>query len=125
MSTNLSTPAHVGEVRVEDITPLSHAEAEAISTAMVDELVELLRALEPGDWDKPTDCELWSVRDHLSHQVGWHEALVSMREMGSQGVAAFRRVKELGNLIDAQNQVQVDTRRDVPTDELIDRLAEL
>jgi uncharacterized protein (TIGR03083 family) len=31
------------------------------------ELIRLLRGLGPGDWDRPTACALWSVRDITAH----------------------------------------------------------
>ena len=31
------------------------------------ELMTLLRGLEPGDWDRPTACALWSVKDIVAH----------------------------------------------------------
>ena len=31
------------------------------------ELITLLRGLEPADWDRPTACTLWSVRDIAAH----------------------------------------------------------
>lgn len=32
-----------------------------------DRLLELLESLAPGDWDRPTTCALWSVRDIVAH----------------------------------------------------------
>jgi uncharacterized protein (TIGR03083 family) len=31
------------------------------------ELMKLLRGLEPGDWNRPTACALWSVKDIVAH----------------------------------------------------------
>ena len=31
------------------------------------ELIRLLRGLNPGDWNRPTACALWSVRDITAH----------------------------------------------------------
>jgi uncharacterized protein (TIGR03083 family) len=31
------------------------------------ELMTLLRGLEPGDWNRPTACALWSVKDIVAH----------------------------------------------------------
>ena len=111
-------------VRASDIEPIDSAEAERLSTDMTRALIDLLQTLDQDHWDLPTDCELWSVRDHLAHQVGWNEALASFKELAHQVGRAARRTKELGNIIDAQNQVQVDERRDATPDELIARLEE-
>ncbi|HYI45606.1 MAG TPA: maleylpyruvate isomerase family mycothiol-dependent enzyme [Actinomycetota bacterium] len=105
-----------------EIAPIGTNEAERISADMVRGLIDLLKTLPPEEWDRPTDCDLWSVRDHVAHQVGWHEALLSFPELMRQMGSAVRRSKELGNVIDAQNQVQVDARRGLSTDDLIARL---
>ncbi|HWL65906.1 MAG TPA: maleylpyruvate isomerase family mycothiol-dependent enzyme [Actinomycetota bacterium] len=99
------------EVRVSDLRPLDTEEAERISNEMSRALVQLLKELDVSEWDSPTDCDRWTVRDHVSHQIGWNEALISTRELFHQMSSAAGRVKEIGNIIDAQNQVQVDERR--------------
>lgn len=109
-------------VRASDIAPIDAAEAERLCSDLTRALIDLLRTLGAEDWDKPTDCELWSVRDHVAHQVGWNEAFSSFKEMAHQVGHAARRTKELGNIIDAQNQVQVDERRDLAPEQLIARL---
>lgn len=108
--------------RVTDIAPIGRDEAERLSLELARSMVSLLERLSPTEWDAATDCELWRVRDMTAHLLGWSEALVSPKEMAAQGLAALRQRKELGNIVDAQNQVQVDARRDVPTAELLTRL---
>ncbi len=110
------------ETTVTDIRPVDRHEAEQLSERMAESMLTLLRGLSSEEWEKPTDCELWRVRDMAAHLVGWSEALTSFKEMGSQGIGALRRRKELGNLVDAQNQVQVDAFRDISTDELLRRM---
>lgn len=41
----------------------------------------LVEGLEPGDWEKPTACTLWNVRDMLAHQAGGYASGTSYREM--------------------------------------------
>ena len=110
------------EILVTNIEPLGVQEAERLSVEEAGSMVALLEQLSPEEWVMPTDCELWRVRDMVAHLVGWSEALVSFKEMGAQGLAAVGRRKELGNIVDAQNQVQVDTRRDADTTELVARM---
>ena len=99
------------EVRAADISPLSTQEAEDMSNSMNSALIDLLKQLDASEWDAPTDCERWAVRDHVAHQIGWNEAFMSTKELLHQVTSAVGRIKEIGNLIDAQNQVQVDERR--------------
>ena len=110
------------EIVVTSIEPIGRDEAERLSLRLTESMASLLEGLSQEQWDAQTDCELWRVRDMVAHLVGWSEALVSPREMGAQGIAALKRRGELGNIVDAQNQVQVDARRDLPTDELIARM---
>lgn len=85
-------------------------------------LIDMLRTLSPESWEAITDCAPWKVRDIAAHVLGWAEALTSFKEAGHQVAARRGRVKELGNPIDAQNQVQVDERAHLSPDELVDRL---
>ena len=110
--------------RSSEIATIDSAEAERLAADLARALIELLRDLEPPEWKTPTDCELWSVHDQVAHLVGWNEALISFRELLGQFRTAMSRTKELGNIIDAQNQVQVDARREMPPDQLLTRYEE-
>ena len=103
---------------------LSPSEAAELTAQQDRALIDMLRTLGPESWDATTDCAPWTVRDIVAHILGWAEALTSFREAGHQLVAARRRVKEFGNPVDSQNQVQVDERADLSPDELLDRLEE-
>ena len=103
---------------------LTRAEAAALTQEQDRALVDMLRTLSPESWDATTDCAPWTVRDIVAHILGWAEALTSFREAGHQVIASRRRVKELGNPVDAQNQVQVDERAHLSPEELLQRLEE-
>ena len=112
------------DTRVEllAVPPISHAEAMVIAREQNDALLRDLRALERTDWERPTDCTGWSVRDIVAHLLGWAEALTDVREATRQTVRAARRRKSFPSLVDAQNEVQVEARRWLSTDELLHRL---
>jgi len=38
-------------------------------------LLDLCRSLDGGEWDVPTDCPGWSVRDHVAHVIGTESML--------------------------------------------------
>ena len=38
--------------------------------------VEACAGLSPGDWERPTECPGWSVRDQLSHLIGIERSLM-------------------------------------------------
>lgn len=109
-------------VLLSAVSPVDHGEAMTLARAQNEAFLADLRALEPAEWERPTDCTGWSVRDIAAHILGWAEALTSPREGLAQSSAAWRRRGGFSNLVDAQNEVQVDARRWLATDELLERL---
>lgn len=90
--------------------------------AVVDALEEIwastvtaCRGLAPEDWQAPTDCPGWMVRDHLSHVIGTERMLL--------GDAAPPPVDPLPeyvhNRIGEMNEPWVAERRRRPGDELV------
>jgi hypothetical protein len=63
------------------IAPLSHAEAGALARVELEHFLQLLEALGPEDWECPTLCTAWSVRDILAHQAGAYSAGASFAEL--------------------------------------------
>ncbi|MDQ3646715.1 MAG: maleylpyruvate isomerase family mycothiol-dependent enzyme [Actinomycetota bacterium] len=98
------------------------AEGARLAADLNERFLSMLGGLTPQQWGAVTACDPWTVKDIAAHLLGWAEALSSVREMRSQVARGFRRSKEYGNPYDAQNQVQVEDRRDLTTDELIARL---
>lgn len=39
-------------------------------------LADACKALAAADWERPTDCPGWTVRDQLSHVIGIERALL-------------------------------------------------
>ena len=105
--------------RVQDIPPLSRAEAMALAGAEYDRFVDLLRSLRPEEWRRPTECEGWDVRAMTSHILAEAESHASLREMAHQ-MRAYRTAKS-GPMIDAMNALQVRDRADLTPDDIIAR----
>ncbi len=42
-------------------------------------LLSLLSSLSPGDWERPTACPLWSVKDVALHLLGGEMGILSRR----------------------------------------------
>lgn len=112
------------ETRVEDVPGIKQPEATSLAEAQNRALLHTLYALDDEQWGAPTDCTGWTVKDIASHILGWAEALVSFRETRRQVGEALKRRKELGNVLDAQNQVQADAGRRISNSELLLRLEE-
>ena len=116
------TTSTVRETRVEDIKGLTNAEAMTLAEAQQKALLRELEALSPQDWERPTDCERWAVRDIVAHVVGWAEALTSPREMLRLSKDTRSVRKELDAKLDAQNEAQVIARRHLSPEQLIESL---
>lgn len=103
-------------------TAMEHALAMQLAAAEYQRCVDLLRALDPSDWEQPTECPGWDVRAMAGHMLGMTEMAASMRTSRRQMKAAGRRD---GEFIDALTAVQVEENRDLSRQQLVDRFAEL
>jgi len=83
--------------------------------------LDVLRALEPADWTRPTDCPAWDVRAMAAHNLGMAEMVGSMRETARQNLKAMRRG---GEFVDALTALQVEERAGMAPDEILARYAE-
>lgn len=111
---------------IESLRAPTTGEWAELARAVDDHLLATLTDLSDDDWNKPTECEPWAVRDVVAHLVGWDEAIVSPREFVRQTVAGYRtRKAHDGNPLDAQNQFQVDERSALSPIELLERLRTL
>jgi uncharacterized protein (TIGR03083 family) len=70
-----------------------------------------LDELSDDDWNRPTDCTAWDVREVVAHVVGAAEAAASVREMARQAWRG-RGLRAGGPLVDGMNAVQVRDRAD-------------
>lgn len=105
----LSSQAQVGA----RIPALKHDEAIAMTAEELRRFIALIETLEPADWDKPTACSLWSVRDIVAHQGAHVTSFVSLGDMLGQLKPSLLRpyLKRGMGMLDAWNQSQVDLRR--------------
>jgi len=106
---------------IAEIPKLGHAEAMTLAETEFGRMVELLRQLRAEDWQRPTVCTLWRVREMAAHVVGMAEAQASFRQFVHDFRAAGRRSG--GAMIDALNATQVRDRADLTPAQLVDRLA--
>lgn len=79
----------------------------------------LAAVLEPADWDRPTECPGWTVKDQFSHLVGVERGLLGDPEPQVE-VPAFDHLRnDFGTFLEAA----VHTRRAVPGPEVAAELA--
>jgi uncharacterized protein (TIGR03083 family) len=81
---------------------------------------DLLGALPPRDWTRPTDCPGWDVRAMSAHALGMVEMAASIRENSRQIRLARRRG---GVFIDALTGLQVDERQQMTPAQITGRFA--
>lgn len=97
-------------VQVRRLPQTDRDRAAHITSAEVDTVLSLLRTLDDADWDRPTDCTRWRVRDIVGHLVGNAEDTLRPWVMLRRGRQARRRYPNLIPL-DAHNALQVDEHR--------------
>ncbi|MDQ5815238.1 MAG: maleylpyruvate isomerase family mycothiol-dependent enzyme [Actinomycetota bacterium] len=85
-------------------------------------LLRELRALDPEDWNAPTDCERWRVRDIVAHLLGWAEFFTSTSELRHQLRAFVPGKRDFPTTTDLQNELQVNDRCDLSPEELLTSL---
>src|ERR1035441_2827650 len=105
----------------EMMAPLRHGEAMGLAETELARMVAQLDSLSPGDWARPTVCELWDVRAMASHVLGMAEAQASMRQFAHDFRAAGRRSG--GRMIDAMTATQVAERASMTPVAIVSRLA--
>jgi uncharacterized protein (TIGR03083 family) len=113
------------ETHMRDVPGIRHSEATVLAQSQYDKLLPVLRELSEHEWNAPTDCERWRVRDIVAHMSGWAKAIVSPPEFVRLSRAGRKRKKEFEGSLDAQNEVQVDERRHLTTAELLTEFEEV
>jgi len=94
---------------------------------VVDQLAEVWASLngvceqlDGGEWDRPTDCPGWSVKDNLSHLVGIEHMLLGDPAPPRLAEVPAHVANEFGEV----NEAWVDARRSVPGPEVLAEFAE-
>ena len=85
-------------------------------------LADLAGALEPDEWDRPTDCPGWSVKDQFSHVLGVESMLLG-RE--APDVALASSVPHVRNELGRVNELWITGYRTQPVTELLADLGEV
>lgn len=111
---------------VADIRPVDRAEGLDLGEVAYQRLIDELAGLSAGDWGRPTDCTLWTVRDLAGHVAGMMWSMSTLRRSAAEQAQSARRAKRAGGSpLDAMTAIQVERMADLTTDELVDRMREL
>jgi uncharacterized protein (TIGR03083 family) len=79
------------------ITPITRTESFAVAQVAIARELDLLRALTPQEWELPTACPAWTVRQVVVHQVAMAEAFLRPGE-GIRQVRAGKRLEKAEGL---------------------------
>ena len=102
------------------VKPIEHREGTALAAVAYARFADVVDTLAETDWDRPTDCEGWTVRHLVAHVTGAMRSAASLREMLSQQREIARRVKrDGGNEVDTMTQVQIDRCWELTNSELV------
>lgn len=105
---------------VEHIEPIDHHEARSLARTAYARFADVLATVSREQWDRPTDCEGWTVRHLGGHMVGAMRSAASFRELLRQQREISRRVKaDGGDEVDHMTQLQIDLTADLSADELV------
>lgn len=115
---NVNLPAQTIR-NAADIPYVTRAESQAMAEVSLNRFLDLVQSLSPDDWNKPTACTAWTVRDMLAHQAGAYASFASFAEFRHQYSALPKR----GQLPeDATNEIQLADRLGRSPAELIAEL---
>lgn len=112
---------------VAHIPKLDHAEAVKLAAAELQRFLTVLESLEGADWQQPTACTLWTVKDIAAHEAGSLRGNTSFRafwKMQSKEVTGPYRERGM-SLLDAMNQAMVDSRANRSPDDVIAEIRDM
>src|SRR3712207_2467175 len=96
--------------RAAAIPQTTRADAMAVANAEVAAVLRLLEQLDEGQWDKPTDCEAWRVRDVVAHLTGAAQESVRPTTMARHLLRSWTAYRDVG-FLDGLNESQIEIGR--------------
>ena len=109
------------------IPSLTHPEATAMAVFEQERFLTLVESLAPADWEQPTACPLWNVRQMVAHVTGAAAGYAHWSQFRRQYSPFVQRpYRQAGfSLLDALNQIQVDDRSTASPADLLAELREV
>src|SRR5260370_17061268 len=106
------------------IPPLSHREAMGMARLELERFLALVTSLSEDEWEKPTACPLWNVRQILAHVTGAAASYARWSEFKRQNSLKVQRPYRASGLsfLESLNQIQVDDRACATPAALLDHL---
>jgi uncharacterized protein (TIGR03083 family) len=112
---------------VERVPRIAREEGARLSRVQYERFADVLDALAPDEWARPTDCAGWDVHDVAAHVLGGLAGQASLRELLRQVRAGVRiaRAERIRDPLDAMNAYHVRAFADVPGPELAARIRDM
>jgi uncharacterized protein (TIGR03083 family) len=106
--------------------PIDRREAMALAEEAYARFADAAESLGPDDWERPTCCDGWTVRDLVGHVVGAMRSAASLRRFAAEQLAVARRVRSQGGqAVDHMTALQVEAAADLSVDDLLRELRDL
>lgn len=122
VQTLLSQTVPAAPTDAAQVVPLAHAEAAALAAPVLRRFLALLDELSPEDWDRPTLCAEWTVRDMVAHQAGAYASGARFADFRRQWL---RSPSPGRNMLDTVNAFQIAERAGRTPAELIAELRDV
>ena len=111
-------------VHARAIPPLTHREAMSMAKLEFERFLTLVTSFSEDDWEKPTVCTMWNVRQLVAHVTGACASYAHWSEFKRQSNPKIQRPYRAQGLsfLDSMNQIQVDDRASSTPAALINEL---
>lgn len=116
------TESQTGAVaNAAQIAPIARAEVDQLAREEWKRLLEAAETFDADDWQQPTMCTAWTVRDMIAHQAGAYAAYASFAEFRRQYLSPPPKGRLPEDVI---NEIQIADRKDKSNAELIAEIRE-
>ena len=107
-----------------DIARIERPEARVLADEEFRRFAALCASFTADDWERPSECTGWSVRDVALHVLGSGDAQASVKEFLHQFVRGLpvNRQIESHHWVDGINELQIRERRNLSNAELVVQL---
>jgi uncharacterized protein (TIGR03083 family) len=107
---------------MENIRPVEPIHVVELFPPLSRELLMVLRALQPADWNLATICSPWTVKDVAAHLLGGNLGRLWMEKASTPSEAPLPDYDELVGFIDRENETWVQAARRISPEILIEFL---
>jgi uncharacterized protein (TIGR03083 family) len=107
---------------MENLKPVEPIHVVELFPPLSRELLKILRALQPADWNLPTICSPWTVKDVADHLLGGNLGRLWMEKASTLSEAPLTDYEELVSFINRENEVWVQAARRISPEILIEFL---